>query len=81
MNDSTFVDFKIVALAYLEDPFTKWAIIAECGNFSCTGPKNIIINFNGLTGLNDFDNSTSLTTPFTVTSNNLCANNMTNCTI
>jgi hypothetical protein len=33
------------ALAYLFDPPSSWAGIANCGNFPCTAPSNVLIQF------------------------------------
>jgi len=32
-------------LTYFFDPPQKWANLADCGDFACTGPKNTIFSF------------------------------------
>lgn len=32
-------------MAYLMSPNPKWANIDDCGQFPCTGPNNVLIQF------------------------------------
>jgi hypothetical protein len=43
--DTKFINITEGALAYFYDPPQKWAIIKDCGEFTCTGPKNLVYDF------------------------------------
>jgi len=43
--DTTFEDVEHNALANFIDPLEGWVNIADCGNFPCSAPKNIIFKF------------------------------------
>lgn len=45
--DNTFVDVQDGAMVYLLDPPKGWANLADCGDFPCTGPKNVLVSFQG----------------------------------
>jgi hypothetical protein len=40
----TFENVHEDAVAYLYNPPAKWINVTDCGNFNCTGPKNILVN-------------------------------------
>lgn len=42
--DTEFSNVQTDAIAYMMDPNPGWANIADCGNYPCTAPKNILIN-------------------------------------
>ena len=44
-----FVDVEDGALTYIYEPPQKWAIIKDCGEWPCTGPKNILFDFEDTT--------------------------------
>jgi len=44
-HKATFNNVAHAALAYLFDPPAKWAKVDDCGQFPCTAPENVIINF------------------------------------
>ena len=44
-KDTKFIDVDAEALAYFLEPPEGWAVIADCGNFPCTGPKNTFFSF------------------------------------
>jgi hypothetical protein len=44
-NDNKFINVDQDSLAWAYDPSPGWANIADCGNFPCTGPKNILWYF------------------------------------
>ena len=46
-DNTKFVDIADNGFAYFSDPFEEWAVISDCGNFPCTGPKNILYDFRG----------------------------------
>jgi hypothetical protein len=48
-TDTTFIDVEESALAWLEDPHGAWAVIPDCGNFPCSGPKNVLYSLKGTT--------------------------------
>lgn len=39
------------AVAFLDDPNPAWANADDCGDFPCTFPNNVYLNFKGTTGL------------------------------
>lgn len=43
--DTEFINCEEEAIGYFFDPPQKWAIIKDCGNFPCTGPKNVYYTF------------------------------------
>ena len=43
--DSKFVNVENDAMAYWWEPPQGWAIIKDCGEFPCTGPKNTLYSF------------------------------------
>jgi len=45
--DTTFTDVEDGAMIYVYDPPKQWANLADCGDFPCTGPKNILCSFEG----------------------------------
>jgi hypothetical protein len=40
-----FEDCSPDAMTEFFEPPTKWANLADCGDFPCTGPKNTIFSF------------------------------------
>jgi len=44
-SDVTLRNVEHDSLAYFFDPPAKWAVIADCGEFPCTGPKNTFWTF------------------------------------
>jgi len=44
-TNSKFVDVEEDAFAYFMDPKPAWANIADCGEFPCTAPLNILYSF------------------------------------
>lgn len=42
---NTFEDIGEENFAKLIPPSPKWAVIAKCGNFPCTGPLNVLHGF------------------------------------
>jgi len=42
LYDSTFINVELNALAHFDDPNPAWANLADCGEFPCTGPHNIL---------------------------------------
>lgn len=44
-DETTFTDVEEAALGYFFDPPQEWAVIDDCGQFPCTGPKNTIFSF------------------------------------
>ena len=58
-------------MTFIYDPPKKWAILADCGDFPCTGPNQILMSFQGT----DFSGSkpkwvTKYTKDFQLTANN-----------
>lgn len=47
--DSEFINVENDAMAYIMDPSPGWANIADCGNYPCTAPKNILFDFEDTT--------------------------------
>lgn len=43
--DTKFINVTEGAMSHMYDPPQKWAIIKDCGEFPCTGPKNFIMDF------------------------------------
>ena len=43
--DTEFTNVETDAVAYIMDPQPGWANIADCGNYPCTAPKNILFTF------------------------------------
>jgi hypothetical protein len=43
----TFRDVEDEAFAKLEPPSEGWAIIKDCGEWPCTAPENVVLNFEG----------------------------------
>jgi len=41
----TFENVAQDAMAYLFDPPKKWINVTDCGNFECTGPRNLLFDF------------------------------------
>lgn len=37
------------AVTYLYTPPASWAIISDCGEFPCTGPQNVVMQFKKVT--------------------------------
>ena len=56
-RDTQFIDVNTEQSLRLQDPYDYWAVREECGNFGCTFPWNIFIQF---------VNSTTTGTQFTV---------------
>lgn len=44
-KDTEFINCDTDAMVYFFEPPQKWAIIKDCGNFPCTGPKNTYFTF------------------------------------
>lgn len=44
-NLPIMTNVKLEALAYIMPPSPGWANMDDCGNFPCTAPNNVIINF------------------------------------
>jgi hypothetical protein len=42
---SKFTNVAQDALAYLMSPLAKWAATDDCGQFPCTAPNNVLIQF------------------------------------
>lgn len=42
-----FTNVEMAGLTYMFDPPQSWAVINDCGEFPCTGPKNTILSFKG----------------------------------
>jgi hypothetical protein len=40
-----FINCDTKALTYFFDPPKKWANLADCGDYPCTGPKNTVFTF------------------------------------
>lgn len=36
-------------MVYIYDPPQSWASIDDCGEWPCTGPENVVLNFKGTT--------------------------------
>jgi hypothetical protein len=45
--DTEFNNVENDAMAYIMDPSPGWANIADCGNYPCTAPKNVLLTFEG----------------------------------
>jgi len=45
--DCEFIDVEDGAMTYIYDPPKKWANLADCGDFPCTGPNQILVSFEG----------------------------------
>jgi len=45
--DTVFSDVENDAVAHLGDPLEAWIDIADCGNFPCSAPNNMIISLTG----------------------------------
>jgi hypothetical protein len=45
MNDNIFDNCEWDSIATLIDPPNSWANIDDCGNFPCTAPKNVMLDF------------------------------------
>lgn len=43
-EDVTFTNVHDDAVAYWYNPPKKWINVTDCGNFNCTGPKNILVD-------------------------------------
>jgi hypothetical protein len=43
INDVKFINLDLDAVAYLFTPPNEWATIDDCGQFSCTGPNNVLV--------------------------------------
>jgi hypothetical protein len=80
MEDNTFVDVSFNSLAYINDPEDNKVKISECGNFHCSGPRNVLIHFVGNTGFKVAD-GTDYTSNFSVVSNNPAFIFMAGCTL
>lgn len=46
---TTFNNVHDDAVAYIYDSKAGWAVIDDCGEFSCTGPNNIVMKFGAVT--------------------------------
>ena len=44
-DETRFADVAETAFAYLDAPNTGWANKQDCGDFPCTAPNNIILQF------------------------------------
>lgn len=44
-KDNTFINIEETALANLKQPDESWANLDDCGDFPCTAPLNVLINF------------------------------------
>jgi len=40
-----FINCNVDTMTYFFDPPEKWANLADCGDYPCTGPKNTIFSF------------------------------------
>jgi len=47
IRDITLKNVEHDAMGWFFDPPESWAVIADCGEFPCTGPKNTIWSFYG----------------------------------
>ena len=47
--DSKFIDVKDGATAYIMDPLAKWVGLTNCGDYTCSGPKNALLTFQDTT--------------------------------
>lgn len=45
--DTKFTDVDDGAMIFMYDPPEKWAILDDCGDFTCTAPKNVLASFQG----------------------------------
>jgi len=43
--DSTFTSVQEGAFAYVNDPIPGWANLKDCGDFPCTAPANVLLQF------------------------------------
>jgi hypothetical protein len=43
-----FINCDTKALTYFFDPPKKWANLADCGDYPCTGPKNTVFSFTNI---------------------------------
>jgi hypothetical protein len=50
---SKFVGCNFNAGLYIPNPLDSWAVIRDCGNFPCTGLKNIMLKFEASTWSGD----------------------------
>ncbi len=46
-RDTSIENVNNVNFMYLMDPPESWATIEDCGDFPCTGPKNVLLSFEG----------------------------------
>lgn len=44
VTDVTFTNVHDDAVAYMFNPPKKWINVTDCGNFNCTGPKNVLVD-------------------------------------
>jgi hypothetical protein len=44
-TDTKFINVEEGAMSYFYDSPAGWAIIKDCGEFPCTGPKNFVYDF------------------------------------
>ena len=46
-EDNKFIDVQDDAFGYFYDPKAGWANVADCGNFPCTAPWNVLLSLTG----------------------------------
>jgi hypothetical protein len=68
--NNKFVNVDQDAFIYLMDPPEVWAVIDDCGEFPCTGPRNVFLNFQGTTYDYTKDTPTNTASDFAILSNN-----------
>lgn len=69
-KDITIDNVNEANLLYLADPDPKWADLKYCGEFVCTGPENVLFEFQGSIAQKNNQILILPATPFTVISNN-----------
>jgi len=69
-KQNEFIDCDLSEFTYIAAPDGGWANIADCGNFPCTAPLNVLWQFydNRLTNSND--NGHNLAGDFQIIANN-----------
>lgn len=69
-RDITLHNVQNANFLYLDNPLDEWAQVAQCGDFPCTGRKNVLFKFEG--GVNVVNSNLLLFTDlsFTIISNN-----------
>ena len=71
-EDCTFIDVTNDAFLRIIEPNPDWATVNDCGEFSCSGPLNIVFylvqtNFQGTATLDDTTATQTITTALTDT--------------